>query len=637
MTKHQGPATAESASDPERQIRDDAETTKNGASVLSSEDVQVRHIPAAAAGSGLPEKQSTTSTSSTSNQFSGGDDADFDALGISQTAEDITQPTVQHPSLPPKLGNLHKRRASDSPEKFNTGKFYPLPLRTDATEPASIGPLPAKRARIENKVEVGYDSVGTPRIVSVTPKNVFPSSKSTSKWDREGLGFGTKEFSVFNALLRHHDLLLLLVSYLSVPSLISLYSISRPFHYIFNSNYLTFILSISNTWAPNAATIYPWRCFKSLCVRDPQLKVKSSMIGRHLQHQYQNLREIPSLKWLQMVVWRQGVCKDMLIQLATKGLRCPAGTLDAVRRMWLILDFPLNAQRIALCRSPEYITPRTIFLATFFFLKVDMAFTDPAGPVFRTNAQHNNAAAFPRRLDGRGTVGCDLRELLTSERNFTPLWRVLRGWSPDPTLPRIPMNRLDILKLWIRHEYHLPDRASAQARRQSILGVPWHQVGTASLERTGSALVTINGQKTTLIDPGLTSSKELETHTAQQLLYPHAKRILVPEAKPREKLMRPEELMMKEGVRRKMGLHRHWVRMMLWGFCDKLGRNFVERGEEELVGFLRGEMQGRELFETERGDVEEREDIAARAMEMEEEEKGEEKEKGKEKEEGMES
>ncbi|KAI7248329.1 hypothetical protein KC335_g18416 [Hortaea werneckii] len=198
------------------------------------------------------------------------------------------------------------------------------------------------------------------------------------------------------------------------------------------------------------------------------------------------------------------------------------------------------------------------------------------------------------------------------------------------------MNRLDILKLWIRHEYHLPSRASAHARKQSILGVPWHQIGTASLERTGSALVTINGKKTTLIDPGLTSSKDLETHTAQQLLYPHAKRILVPEAKPREKLMRPEELMMKEGVRRKMGLHRHWVRMMLWGFCDKLGRNFVEWGEEELVGFLRGEMPGRELFETEREDVEEREDVAARAMEMEEQEKGEKEGQGEEKGEGVE-
>ncbi|KAI7519148.1 hypothetical protein KC331_g20841, partial [Hortaea werneckii] len=128
MTKHQDPAKAGSASGPERQIRDGAETTETGASVLSSEDVQVRHIPAAAAGSDLPGKQSATSTSSTSNQFNGGDDADFDALGISQTAEDITQPTIQHPAPPPKLGNLHKRRASDSPEKFNTGNFNPLPL-----------------------------------------------------------------------------------------------------------------------------------------------------------------------------------------------------------------------------------------------------------------------------------------------------------------------------------------------------------------------------------------------------------------------------------------------------------------------------------------------------------------------------
>ncbi|KAI7307639.1 hypothetical protein KC315_g13690 [Hortaea werneckii] len=625
MTKHQDPVEAGSASDPERQIRDGAETTESGASVLSTEDAQVRHIPAAAAGSDPPGRQSTTSTSSTSNQFSGGDDADFDALGISHTAEDITQPTIQHPAPLPKLGNLHKRRASDSPEKFNTGNFNPLPLHINAAGSASTGPPPVKRARVENKVEISYDSVGTPRIASVTPKTGLPSGKSTFRWYREELGFGTKEFSVFNALLRHHDLLLLLVSYLTVPSLISLYSISKPFHCIFNCNYLAFILSISNTWAPNAATIYPWRCFKSLCVRDPQLKVKSSMIGRHLQAQHQNLREIPSLKWLQMVVWRQGVCKDMLIQLATKGLRCPPGTLDAVRRMWLILDFPLNAQRIALCRSPEYITPKTIFLATFFFLKVDMAFTDPAGPVFRTNAQHNNAAAFPRRLDGRGTVGCDLRELLTSERNFTPLWRVLRGWSPDPNLPRIPMNRLDILKLWIRHEYRLPDRASAKAKQQSILGVPWHQVGTASLERTGSALVTINGKTTTLIDPGLTSSKDLQTHTAQQLLYPHAKRIIVPEAKPREKLMRPEELMMKEGVRRKMGLHRHWIRMMLWGFCDSMGRNFIDWGEEELVRYMQGKTPGLELFETGKDDV------AERAMEMKDGNEDEDEDEGQEK------
>ncbi|KAI7553124.1 hypothetical protein KC316_g14008 [Hortaea werneckii] len=168
------------------------------------------------------------------------------------------------------------------------------------------------------------------------------------------------------------------------------------------------------------------------------------------------------------------------------------------------------------------------------------------------------------------------------------------------------MNRLDILKLWIRHEYRLPDRASAKAKQQSILGVPWHQVGTASLERTGSALVTINGKTTTLIDPGLTSSKDLQTHTAQQLLYPHAKRIIVPEAKPREKLMRPEELMMKEGVRRKMGLHRHWIRMMLWGFCDSMGRNFIDRGEEELLRYMQGKTPGLALFETGKDDVAER-------------------------------
>ena len=87
------------------------------------------------------------------------------------------------------------------------------------------------------------------------------------------------------------------------------------------------------TWAPRADKIYPWRCYKSLCVKDPVLRQKLRLQGKEaeMKVKHSDLRDVPSLKWLQMVVWREGVTKDMLIQLASNGLRCPFGTHDAIK------------------------------------------------------------------------------------------------------------------------------------------------------------------------------------------------------------------------------------------------------------------------------------------------------------------
>ncbi|KAK3631322.1 hypothetical protein LTR56_016957 [Elasticomyces elasticus] len=488
------------------------------------------------------------------------------------------------------LGNLHKRRASTSPQKFNTGKFEPLPLRIHTKQ--ETAERPTKRARIENKLEITYDALETPRVSAITPTFALPSGRkiSGSKILNPRIGSASNEsFSLFNAFLHDNDLLMQLVSYLPIPSLISFYAISKPFHYLFNGSYIAFILANMRTWAPGADMIYPWRYYAPLCIKDPRLRQKSSAVGKDVKLKYQDMRDIPSLRWLQMVIWRQGVCKDMLIQLAAQGLRCPPGTLDAIRRLWFIMDFPLNSQRVSLMRSEEYISKATISRATMFFFKVDMAFTDPVGPVYAVNGPHTNPLVHLPQWQNTGLVGCSLRALLTAERHFTPLWRVLRGICPDPDEPMLPIERLDILKLWVRHKYHLPEDTPEHVKHQSIFGVPWHEVGTAGMERTG--IVThknADGTPKTIINPGLTSLAAQNTHREQQMLYPHQKRIVLPNVKPREVLLRPDELVMREGIRREMQLHTQWTRMMLWGFCDDLGRNLPVRSEEELLKWSRG-------------------------------------------------
>ena len=390
-----------------------------------------------------------------------------------------------------------------------------------------------------------------------------------------------------NAIIAHPDLLLTFVSYLSIPSLISLYAISRPFHYLFNRSQTAMILSCMRTWAPDSETVFPWRCYQALCIKDPHLRQKSSWQHHLPQARYETFRDVPSIRWLQMVIWRHAICKDMLIKLAVKGLRCPRGTLDTLKRLWFLIDLPLNAHRIALARTASYISSHNIYCATMFFLKVDMLFTDPSGAVYPVSGgQINNLGAYPRRWENCTFIGTDLRQWLCGERNLSSLWRVIRGLTPNAREPEIPLNRLDVLRLWVRHKYHLPDEAPDHVRRESIMGVESWEVGTANLERTGIALQDLAGEKIALTGPNIGNS---DARLDQQMLYPHARRIIITTDRPRETLLRPDQLVMREGIRRGLELHRQWGRMMLWGFCDDLGRPIVLRSEEEIVKWNKGQ------------------------------------------------
>ncbi|KAK4565680.1 hypothetical protein LTR86_003528 [Recurvomyces mirabilis] len=568
-------------------IQEDADTKMAGETeVKGASDGSIDTVPKKRSLENQPSSLTTLADQS-SQQWS--DTATQRSPPSTQPAPLSTTPDSLIPSASaPRLGALHKRRASTSPEKFNTGKFEPLPLQT--------GINPYKRARLENKLEIKYDETGTPRIASATPSYALPSGRTITgstllnpKYRQIPPPTVRRPFSVLNAILRNGDLIKHLVSCVPIPALITLYAISKPFHYLFNGAYTAYILENMRTWAPGADKIYPWRCYAELCIKDPRLRQKSLWKGQDVSKKYEDLRDLPSIRWLQMVAWRYAICKDMLIQLATKGLRCPAGSLDAVRRVWFIMDLPLNAHRIALMRSESYITNKTLFRATTFFLKVDMFFTDPDGPVIPHNTGTMNPAMHPPQWQASSFTGVPFRKLLTAERHLTSLWRVLRGWGPDSATGMMTMTRLDLLKLWVRHKYHLPVDVPDHIKRQSIMGVPWHQVGTANLERTSVAIVKLSsGGTTAILHPAIFSKATNNTHQEQQLLYPHAKRLLLPTTKPREELLRPDELVMKEGVRRKGQLHRGWARAMLWGFCDDFGRNLPLRTEKELLEWSQG-------------------------------------------------
>ena len=192
--------------------------------------------------------------------------------------------------------------------------------------------------------------------------------------------------------------------------------------------------------------------------------------------------------------------------------------------------------------------------------------------------------------------------MLLAERHLTSLWRVLRGWTWDPQMPMTKLTRLEVIRLWVRHRYNIPENAPQAIKEMSIMGVPWNEIGTAGMERTGVAFYDLDGTQVPITHPAIFSEAALQTHQGQQLLYPHKKVLHLPRVleKPRERILRPDELLVREGVHRGLKMHEHWAEMMFWGFCDSLGFNWGTFTEEQLLRMDRREVGVREVMEEKR-------------------------------------
>ncbi|KXT12886.1 hypothetical protein AC579_10468 [Pseudocercospora musae] len=505
----------------------------------------------------------------------------------------------------PNTDHLRMRRAT-SLRKLNNGRCSPLRINTNLPLPSDAPP--SKRTKTGNEIEIEYDSAGIPRLkqIPTTPATLSPittSARSTSAHTPAPSGGGRlpsalpsaafqsrqalvasqwlqgpqrqapaaqtpataqkKTFGLIDAFIADSSLCILVVGYLDVPSLISLYAISKKFHYYFNKNATGFILASMRTWAPGADEVYPWRCYESLCIKDPikRQKAKALVLGADVERLNLFSRDVPSLRWLQMVVWREGVVKDIMTQLVTKSLRTPRGSRDAIKRLWFMLDLPLNAHRLALMRCREYFSDKVLELLTHFFLKVDMFFTDPAFALYRFN--HPNQRVWPNRWANGAALGCNLREKLLSERSLTSLWRVMRGWSPDPAASFRPIRAMDILSLWVRHRFRFRQNApQGMDRTQKIMKMRMRDFMGTGYERMWRPETYDDDVPTPV------------TATAPRVNRPRP-------------LLRPDELVMAESINRQLSLHREWTSMMLWGFVDPNGRNVRVPSEEEIISKAR--------------------------------------------------
>ncbi|KAI9794512.1 MAG: hypothetical protein M1833_000372 [Piccolia ochrophora] len=126
-------------------------------------------------------------------------------------------------------------------------------------------------------------------------------------------------------------------------------------------------------------------------------------------------------------------------------------------------------------------------------------------------------------VDGHGET--TLRRLLLGQSSLTPLWQILRRTALT--------TRLEILRLYVRYSW-VPAEPN---RGMSVLGVPANEVGKGCMERRG---------------------------------------------KGDQRLLRVDELVMRESERRSLGMEEYYIYMLLYGFIDLDARKEeVTRRERE--------------------------------------------------------
>ena len=267
----------------------------------------------------------------------------------------------------------------------------------------------------------------------------YPTNSSSSSQHE----INSRRFSVFNTLLKYPELTLEFSKQLDIEDLISLYAISKEFHFLVNARFTAMILGQANGKASESSKTFIFRCYKSLCMRDPARRLN--------EDKPDELRFVPSFRWLRMILFREAVVDDILRSLAAEGHRVPKRARLTVKKIWFTIDISDNARRIGLMHNTTFWSNKDLFLATMFFLKLDMRLTHPAA--------------------GNGEIG--LRKMLLGQRSLSTLANVLRREEMK--------TQVDMLRMIVRFNYE-----PRMHRQMDIMGVPSHEIGKLQYEGWGA-------------------------------------------------------------------------------------------------------------------------------------------------------
>ncbi|EKD14732.1 uncharacterized protein L3040_002840 [Drepanopeziza brunnea f. sp. 'multigermtubi'] len=273
------------------------------------------------------------------------------------------------------------------------------------------------------------------------------------------------------------ELLMELAKYMDMPSLLTLYSMSQPFNNILNGHLSHALRACAAAQAPESSRVFPFTLYESLCMPDP--------VGRPHPIRKEEVRKVPSLRWLQMVVHREKSVRDILACLARQGHRTPAGMSLTLKKMWLVMDISTSARRAQVMHSRSYFTNMDLYNIQLFVVKLDMRFNDP--------------------IDG--PADDHLRKLMLGQKGLTPLRRMLRRERFT--------KEVDVIKAAIRYDWAPPEEYA----HLSLFGIGYDEVGTGHLEGWGKGNAHLDRPDELVVMESVKRGLRLKNHIIGMMLW----------------------------------------------------------------------------------------------------------------------
>lgn len=299
---------------------------------------------------------------------------------------------------------------------------------------------------------------------------------------------------IITALCHSVELAVEIGKHLPPKDLLNLY-IANP---VFRQAVSGHLLSSVRTWvsynAREAGQLFSFKLYRRHLVLDPAGRTWSDQYGelRHQLplHKRNEIRSIPGLKYLQLVLGRDRYCREIVAIMARNGHRMPESMHGTLLRLWLLMDIATTGQREAVLRSTTMWTDQHLYDAQLLFMKLGMHFNDP---IYGPNSY-------------------ELLHLVLGQKGLYPLWQLLM---------RKNYTRLsELMELKVRYDFELPpDHWGHNYFEEKVHNVPFEKIGLGHLEGWGRGRQHLMRPDELIPIAAVTRGLELEKHLVHMMIW----------------------------------------------------------------------------------------------------------------------
>lgn len=265
---------------------------------------------------------------------------------------------------------------------------------------------------------------------------------------------------IISALCQNVELAVELGKHLRFKDLLNLYIASSVFRHAIAGHLLSSVRSWISHNAREAGQIFSFKLYRRHLVPDPAGRTWSDQYGELCNllplNKRNEVRSIPGLKYLQLVMGRDRYCREIVAILARSGHRLPPNMHSTLLRLWLLMDVATTRQREALLRSTAMWPEEHLYNAQLLFVKLGMHFNDP--------------------IYGPNTY--ELLHLILGQKGLYPLWQLL--------LRKNYTRMSELMELKVRYDFELPpDHWGHDYFDKKVYNVPFDEIGLGHLEGWG--------------------------------------------------------------------------------------------------------------------------------------------------------